>query len=197
MHRLSPTRGVFPPRSLGLLVRLGCAVLVLASPAMALPKSPSPITIPTLPKLRSYRRCRRCRGSAASRSFRSRSTSRCRCLRSRRRPAPDRRPAPTGSAPRGSVGPVVDLAFPGLDGLPVPLSADGLAAAAAADGEQLAPTARPPALPPGIPRDADLGFAPAAGNRPEPAGNPLFLATSASVTFAYECLSPTRNRRRR
>ena len=141
------------------------------------------------------RRCRSCRRRSPSRRCRScRPCRRCRCRIGGLPivsqpidiplpvpplpvdvPLPVDRPAARCLRSRSvPSAPLSTSAFPGLDGLPVPLSADGLAAAAAADGEQLAPDGASAGTPAeGFPDDTDLGFAPAAGNRREPTGNAL------------------------
>ncbi len=147
VHRHRGNSGVLPRRLLGLLVGLGCAVLVLASPAAALPKLPSPITIPTLPKLPAVPTLPGIGGLPI--------VSQPIDIPLPVPPLPVDVPLPVDlplpplPVPPLPVAPLPVVpsarlstsAFPGLDGLPapVPLSADGLTAAAAADGEQLAP----------------------------------------------------------
>ena len=189
----SRTGGVFPRRLLGLLVGLGCAVLVLASPAAALPKLPSPITIPTLPKLPAVPTLPGIGGLP---------------IVSQpidiplpvpplpidvplpvEVPLPIEVPLPLPPLPVVPSAPLSTSAFPGLDGLPVPLGADGLAAAAAADGEQLAPDGASAGTPAeGFPETPTSGLLRQPGTGANPQGTRCFLATSASVAFAYECL---------
>jgi hypothetical protein len=168
---------------------LGCALLVLASPATALPTLASPVTVPTLPKLPSVPTVPSVPAVPGVGELPIVPLPVDVAL-------PVDVPLPVPPLPLDLAAPLSTPAVPDVNGLaaPLPVSADRFAATASG-GEQLAPDGESAGTPAeGSQATPTSGLLRQPGTDSNPQGTRCFLATRASVAFAYECLSAARQR---